>query len=91
MANSFDKIINDVRHSILRREAAKCEPVKHAFVREPSKGEQEREYVPNYITRSCLFCIHQKSYFGECKTCRRDKKEAQMRFDLFCKERGIPK
>ena len=90
--NTFDKIIHRIKHDIAQKNS-KGKP-KYAFYRVPSKNEvdakREAKETPKGFFASGLFCIHKKSYFSECSNCRRDSREARMRFQHFCQKHGIP-
>jgi hypothetical protein len=75
------KLIHDLR---LRQANAdsKAPPVP-TTVREVSNNEKNAVYQPpNY---GMLFCCHSKSYFDVCQACRRDKKQALLQYQAFCK------
>ena len=85
----FDKLILGIRRQLAQRAAAYVDKNSVTFKRDPSKTEKEAEWQPLHVTRSCTFCVHGKSYFTRCTACRRDQREAQFRFEEYCRKNNI--
>jgi hypothetical protein len=86
--NQFDRLIAAARNKALKKAlSAGLDTITPRTVREPSSTESNRPYhPPNW---GILFCPHDKSYFDTCSACKRDRRRAQLEFELFCKRRNI--
>lgn len=76
--------------TILRRlyerdaaESSKQLPTPHT-VREPSSNERAATYQPP--NTGILFCVHAKSYFEPCPSCKRTNGRAKENVERFIKK-----
>ena len=83
----FDYLIEVARREALRQHSERVGSLRLTTVREPSNNEINKTYR-QYGT-GLLFCVHDRSYFDVCPSCKRTRSEAQKQFDHFCKIRGI--
>jgi hypothetical protein len=86
--NQFDRLIAAAAKQARKTGlSAGPQDITPRTVREPSSTETSRPYhPPNW---GILFCPHDKSYFDTCPACKRDRRRAQLEFELFCKRRNI--
>jgi hypothetical protein len=86
--NQFDRLIAAAAKQARKKGlSAGLDSITPRTVRERSSQESSAEWHPPGW--GILFCPHNKSYFDTCGHCRRDRKRAQLEFELFCKRRGI--
>jgi hypothetical protein len=87
MNDSYHNII-PVRNGVFK--SLHLDEARSGVKREKSLSEQESVYRP--WGTGVVKCLHDVSYFVECRRCRRDKREANDNFQRFsakCEDTSI--
>jgi hypothetical protein len=86
--NRFDYELERAKSALLKKELSKAgRSTTPSYVRLPSVTEQNSVFTP--VNYGLLFCVHGKSYFDLCPTCKRDRKRATLEYQAFLRRHSL--